>query len=112
MRIQSIVATTAIALIAGIGIASADEITVADTAGNTGAPFAMLNGIATEQLSVQEMEATRGAALVPYLNKADLVDDSEFVPAATLLVPYFSVDVSDTSESVKVAWKYRPQFYF
>ena len=61
MQIKSIAAGAAIAWIAGVGSVSADELSVADTTGDTGTPFAMLNGIATEQLSVQEMEATRGA---------------------------------------------------
>ncbi len=61
MQIKSIIAAAAIALIAGVGSVSADELSVADTAVNTGAPFAMLDGIATEQMSVQEMAATRGA---------------------------------------------------
>jgi hypothetical protein len=68
MRIKSIVAVATIALATGIGSASADELSVADTAVNTGTPFAMLDGIATEQLSVQELAATRGA----YLNNADI----------------------------------------
>jgi translation elongation factor EF-Tu-like GTPase len=91
MRIQSIVAGAAIALIAGVGSVSADELTVADSAANQGMPFAMLDGIETFELSVQEMAATRGAALVVYLNKVDMVDDPESVPAATLLIPYFPV---------------------
>ena len=61
MQIKSIVAGAAIALIAGVGSVSADELSVADTAVNTIAPFAMLDGIATEQMSVQELAATRGA---------------------------------------------------
>ena len=62
MQIKSIVAAAAIALIAGVGSVSADETTVADTAGDTGTPFALLDGIATEQMSVQELVATRGAS--------------------------------------------------
>ena len=62
MRIQSIVAGAAIALIAGVGSVSADEITVADTAVNTGTPFVIIDGIPTEQMSIQELAATRGAA--------------------------------------------------
>ncbi len=65
MRIKSIVAATAITLATGIGFASANELSVADTAVNTGTPFAMLDGIATEQLSVQELGATRGAVVAP-----------------------------------------------
>ncbi len=61
MHIKSIVAAAAIALIAGVGSVSADELSVADTASDTGTPFAMLDGIATEQMSVQELAATRGA---------------------------------------------------
>ncbi len=62
MHIKSIVAATTIALIAGVGSVSADELSVADTTGDTGAPFALLDGIATEQMSVQELASTRGAA--------------------------------------------------
>ncbi len=57
------IAATTIALIAGVGSVSADELSVADTAVNSGAPFAMLDGIATEQMSDQELAATRGAAV-------------------------------------------------
>ncbi len=60
MKIKSIVAAAAITLIAGVGSVSADENDVADTANDTGTPFAMLDGIATEQMSVQDMAATRG----------------------------------------------------
>ncbi len=49
-------------LIAGVGSVSAGELSVADTANDTGTPFAMLDGIATEQMSVQELAETRGAA--------------------------------------------------
>ncbi len=62
------VAAAAIALIASVGSASAGEITVADTAG---APFALLDGIATEQMSIQELAATRGAAGVLYKLKLE-----------------------------------------
>ncbi len=61
MHIKSIVAATTIALIAGVGSVSADENDVAGTAGDTGTLFAMLDGIAPEQLSIQELAATRGA---------------------------------------------------
>ncbi len=64
MQIKSIVAGAIFGLIAGVGSVSADELSVADTTGDTGTPFAMLDGIATEQLSVQELAATRGAASV------------------------------------------------
>ncbi len=60
MQIKSIVAGAAIALIAGVGSVSADKLHVADTAGDTGAPFASLNGVATSQMSVKDMAATRG----------------------------------------------------
>ncbi len=65
MHIKSIVAAAAIALIAGVGSVSADELTVADTAVNTGAAFAMLDGIATEQMSVQDLASIRGAVVAP-----------------------------------------------
>ncbi len=65
MHINSIVAAAAIALIAGVGSVSADELSVADTAVNTGAPFAMLDGIATEQMSVQDLASIRGAVVTP-----------------------------------------------
>ncbi len=61
MHIKSIVAAATIALIAGVGSVSADENDVDGTAVNTGAPFALLDGIATEQMTVQELDATRGA---------------------------------------------------
>ncbi len=57
------IAAAAIALIAGVGSISAEELSVANVAGDTGAPFAMLNGIETSQMSVQEMAATRGTAV-------------------------------------------------
>ena len=55
------IAAAAIDLIAGVGSVSADELSVADTAGDPSTPFALLDGIATEQMSVQELAATRGA---------------------------------------------------
>ena len=61
MQIKSIVVGAVCGLIAGVGSVSADELPVADTAGATGAPFAWLDGIATEQMSVLEMAAVRGA---------------------------------------------------
>ena len=67
MRIKSIVAGATIALIAGVGSVSAHEPYVPDTLGT---PFAMLNGIETLEMSVQEMAAVRGI----YLN-SDLSSD-------------------------------------
>ncbi len=64
MYIKSIVAAATIALIAGVGSVSADELSVAGTTGDTGAPFALLDGIAIEQLSDQELAETRGAYYV------------------------------------------------
>ena len=61
MHIKSIVAAAAIALIAGVGSVSADELSVADPTVAQDTPFALLDGIATEQMSVQESAATRGA---------------------------------------------------
>ncbi len=61
MQFKSIVAAAAIALIVGVGSVSADENDVADTAVNTGAPFALLDGIPNDQMSVHELAATRGA---------------------------------------------------
>ncbi len=60
MHIKSIVAAMAITLIASVGSVSADEITVADTAVKTGTQFALLDGIATVELTDQELAATRG----------------------------------------------------
>ncbi len=60
MQIGSIVVGAVIALIAGVGSVSADELHVADTTVAPDTPFAMLDGIATEQMSVQELAATRG----------------------------------------------------
>ncbi len=65
MQIKSIVAGAAIALITGVGSVSADELSVADTAGATGAPFAVIDGIATEQMSIQELASIRGAVVAP-----------------------------------------------
>ncbi len=64
MHIKSIVAAAAIALIAGVGSVSADELSVDVTANDTSTTFAMLDGIATEQLSDQELAETRGAYYV------------------------------------------------
>ncbi len=75
MQIKSIVAGAAIALIAGVGSVSADELPGADTTGDTGTPFAMLDGIATEQLSVQELAETRGAADRMFLYGLSIKDD-------------------------------------
>ncbi len=47
MHIKSIIAGAAIALIAGVGSVSADEITGADTTDDTGSPFALLKGVAS-----------------------------------------------------------------
>ncbi len=74
MYIKSIVAAATFALIAGVGSVSADELSVADTAVNTGTAFDMLDGIATEQLSVQELGATRGAFFNPLLVGTRLSD--------------------------------------
>ncbi len=60
MQIKSIVAGAVIALIAGVGSVSADEITVAEITGDTETPFALLAGIPTSKMLVQEMAATRG----------------------------------------------------
>ncbi len=61
MQIKSVAAGAAIASIAGVGSVSADELSVADTAVNTGALFAMLKGIAASQMSDQELAAMRDA---------------------------------------------------
>ncbi len=65
MQTKSIVAAAAIALIAGVGSVSAEELSVAATAGDTGTPFAMLDGIAPEQMSVQDLASIRGAVVAP-----------------------------------------------
>jgi hypothetical protein len=62
MKIKSIVTGAAISLIASVGSVSADENDVDGTAVNPGTPFAVLDGIAAEQMSVQELAAIRGAA--------------------------------------------------
>ncbi len=62
MQIKSIVAGAAIALFSVVGSVSADELSVADGAGDPDKTFAMLKGIATSQMSVQELAATRGAS--------------------------------------------------
>ena len=60
MQIKSIVAAATITLIAGVGSVSADELSGDGTKEAPRTPFAMLDGIATEQMSVQELAATRG----------------------------------------------------
>ena len=59
MHIKSIVAAAAIALIAGVGSVSADELTVDGTAVNTGTLFALPAGVATP-MSEAELDAVRG----------------------------------------------------
>ena len=61
MQIKSIVVGAVFGLIAGVGSVSAEELSLADTAGDPGTPFAMLNGITTEQMLVQAMANVRGA---------------------------------------------------
>ena len=61
MRIGSIVVGAVIALIARVGSVPADEITVTDTTDDTGSPFALLQGVATVQMSDQELVAMRDA---------------------------------------------------
>ena len=55
------IAAAVIALIAGVGSVSGNELYAADAAGDPGAFFAVLKGIAPEQISVKEMAAIRGA---------------------------------------------------
>ena len=64
MRTKSILTAAAIALVAGIGSVSADELYVADTAGDPGSPFSILNGIATERISDSEADNIRGAIAI------------------------------------------------
>ena len=59
MRIQSIAAVATIALIAGVGSVSADEITVDSTAVNTGMLYALPAGVATP-MTEAELDAVRG----------------------------------------------------
>ncbi len=59
MQIGSIVLGAVIALIAGVGSVSADEITVDRTAVNTGTLFALPAGVATP-MSEAELDAIRG----------------------------------------------------
>ncbi len=59
MQIKSIIAGAAIALIAGIGSVSADEINVDRTAVNTGTLYALPAGVATP-MSEAELDAIRG----------------------------------------------------
>ncbi len=75
MQIKSIVVGAVFGLIAGVGSVSADENDVAGTAVNTGMHFAMLDGIATEQMSVQELAETRGAADHTFLFGISIKDD-------------------------------------
>ncbi len=55
------IAAAAIALIAGVGPVSADELSVADTAGDASTTFEVLNGIATMQISEGEMAGIIGS---------------------------------------------------
>ena len=66
MQIKLIVAGAAIALIAGVGSVSADENDVAGTAVTRGGTFALLDGIATDTMSIHELAATRGAGSPDY----------------------------------------------
>ena len=59
MHIKSIVAGTTIALIAGVGSVSADELSVDRSAVNTGTLFALPAGVATP-MSEAELDAVRG----------------------------------------------------
>ena len=59
MHIKSIVAGAAIALIAGVGSVSADEITVDGIAVNTGTLLALPAGVATP-MSGGDLDAVRG----------------------------------------------------
>ncbi len=87
MQIKSVVAGAAIALIAGVGSVSADENDVAGTAVNTGTPFALLDGIATVQMTVQELAATRGAGSpVGAFFSDGRVTVSAVVPKVTFIV--------------------------
>ncbi len=64
MHIKSIVAAAAITLIAGVGSVSADELSGDGTKEAPRTSFAMLDGIATEQMSVQELASVRGNAVL------------------------------------------------
>ena len=86
MQIKSIVAGAAIALIAGVGSVSADEPYVPDTAGATGAPFALLEGLATDQMSALELASTRGAGWVMEVLKPNYEDAGASVKKAYSLL--------------------------
>ena len=91
MQTKSFVAAAAIALIAGVGSVSAEELTVADTAGDKGTPFAMLDGIAPEQMSVQELAATRGAG----------AEDGELgLPGVTIYLDVNSNEIASTGRDI------------
>ena len=68
MHIKSIVAATTIALIAGVGLVSADELSVADTAGDTTTQtgFAAVAQLPVTALSPSEMAETRGSGATGY----------------------------------------------
>ena len=71
MHIKSIVAATTIALIAGVGSVSADELSVADTAADTTTQtaFAAVAQLPVTALSSAEMAETRGTYIsVVYVN--------------------------------------------
>ena len=79
MQIKSIVAGAAIALIAGVGFASANELSVADTTGDKTTPFAMLDGIESSEMSVQEMEQVRGTWFID-LDRSGNMTGGDLVP--------------------------------
>ena len=64
MYIKSILAGAAIALVAGVGSVSGNELYVADTAVDPGTPYTVLYGIPTELMSPLEMEGTRGSFVI------------------------------------------------
>jgi hypothetical protein len=89
MRFLSIVAGATIALIAGLGSVSADELTLAASANDTGAPFALLNGIETLEMSDLELADTRGAALI-------MIIDTTISPIRSGGVHDFTFQTGDT----------------
>ncbi len=68
MHIKSIVAAATIALIAGVGSVSADELSVSDTAGDTTTQtgFAAVAQLPVKALSPSEMAETRGSGATGY----------------------------------------------
>ncbi len=80
MQFKSIVAAAAIALIAGVGSVSADELSVANTAADTTTQtgFAAVAQLPVTALSPSEMAETRGSGVSVYVFCKDTANLGEF----------------------------------